>query len=348
MRENQSARQNRELERQFYEIQRETSRLEQMEHQTRELEREQRERIERRRMALAHMHQEARESLQQLHYSLSQSEKIMAFSKPAIQEEDLLASSQLRTVAYKLVELGLANLAENIFRHISILRSNEPQSFRDLALLLQESTNIQYNHIIEISDLFKKVILGEWDNRFAEIEVTALHELNWFLFRFHQQQQIAASLDNRLIRHLHVDLRIVLVWDTDLDLHVIEPTGEECYYSHKNTANGGMISRDFTRGYGPEEYLIRKATKGTYTVRVKYFANHQQSLTGATTIMVYIYKYYGESNQQKEIVTLRLDSNKEMIDVCKVEFDDDVKRKSQHIRTHCQKFEYEYSSKYYL
>ncbi|CAF2612361.1 unnamed protein product [Rotaria sp. Silwood2] len=97
-----------------------------------------------------------------------------------------------------------------------------------------------------------------------------------------------------------------------------------------------MISRDFTRGYGPEEYLIRKAVKGTYIVRAKYFANHQQSLTGATTIMVHIYKYYGQSNQQKEIVSLRLDSNKKMIDVCQVEFDDNVKRKSQNIKTHGQ------------
>ncbi|CAF5014855.1 unnamed protein product [Rotaria sp. Silwood1] len=253
-------------------------------------------------------------------------------------ELELESPQLLRTVAYKLVELGLLNLAENVLRHIVNLRSDEPQSYRDLALLLQEP-NIQNKNIAEIFDLFKKLVFGEWDERFTEIEVTTLHEFNWFLFQFHQQQQISNSLDNRLIRHLSVDLRIVMVWDTndtDVDLHVIEPTGEECYYSHKNTAIGGMISRDFTRGYGPEEYLVRKAVKGTYKVRAKYFANHQQSLTGATTIMVHIYKYYGQSNQQKEIVTLRLDSNKEMIDVCKVEFDDDVKRTSQNVTTHGQ------------
>jgi uncharacterized protein YfaP (DUF2135 family) len=147
------------------------------------------------------------------------------------------------------------------------------------------------------------------------------------LFQFQLQQQLATSIDNRLIRHLPVDLRIVMVWDTDntdVDLHVIEPTGEECYYSHKNTAIGGTIRRNFTGGYGPEEYLVRQAVKGTYTVRAKYSANYQQSLTGVTTIMVYIYKYYGQLNQQKEIVTLRLSSNQEMIDVCKVEFDDDI------------------------
>ena len=32
------------------------------------------------------------------------------------------------------------------------------------------------------------------------------------------------------------------------DLHVIEPTGEECMYSHRNTRIGGSLSRDFTKG----------------------------------------------------------------------------------------------------
>ncbi|CAF3461437.1 unnamed protein product [Rotaria socialis] len=249
----------------------------------------------------------------------------------SVLELELESSQLLRTVAYKLVELGRHNLAENIYRRIVNLRSDEPQSFRDLALLLQES-NSETKNLLEISDLFKKVLFGEWDNRYAEIEVTTLHELNCFAFQFYpQKQKILNSIDNRLIRHLPVDLKIVMVWDTndtDVDLHVIEPTGEECYYGHKHTAIGGMISRDFTTGYGPEEYLVRKAINGTYTVRAKYFANHQQSLTGATTIMVHVYKYYGQSNQQKEIVTLRLSSNQEMIDVCKVEFNDNIKPKS--------------------
>jgi len=243
-------------------------------------------------------------------------------------ELELESPQLLRTVAYKLVELRLLDSAESIFRRIVTLRSDEPQSFRDLALLLQES-NIQNKYINEASDLFTKVILGQWDSRFAEIELTTLHEFNCFSFQYQQQQQMSALIDTRLVRHLPVDLRIVMVWDTndtDVDLHVIEPTGEECYYSHKNTAIGGTISRDFTGGYGPEEYLLRKAVKGTYTVRAKYFANHQQSLTGATTIMVHIYKYYGQSNQQKEIVTLRLSDNKEIIDVCKVEFNEDLKQ----------------------
>jgi hypothetical protein len=58
---------------------------------------------------------------------------------------ELESPQLLPTLAYKLVELGLLHLAENIFRHILILRSDEPQSFRDLALLLEES-NTENNH----------------------------------------------------------------------------------------------------------------------------------------------------------------------------------------------------------
>eukprot|EP00456_Euglypha_rotunda_P088131 TRINITY_DN9009_c0_g1_i1.p1 TRINITY_DN9009_c0_g1~~TRINITY_DN9009_c0_g1_i1.p1 ORF type:complete len:196 (+),score=36.39 TRINITY_DN9009_c0_g1_i1:353-940(+) len=117
-------------------------------------------------------------------------------------------------------------------------------------------------------------------------------------------------------------------WDTDMtdvDLHVIEPTKEECYFSNKNTRIGGTLSRDFTRGYGPEEYSIKKAPKGSYVVKAKYFASHQQSLTGATTLLLYIYRFFGTPHQEKETVTLRLQSNKDIIEVAKVEFEDPPK-----------------------
>ena len=57
-----------------------------------------------------------------------------------------------------------------------------------------------------------------------------------------------------------VDLRVVMGWDrdlTDVDLIIVEPSGEECYSYNNHTAIGGMLSRDFTHGYGPEEYLVR-------------------------------------------------------------------------------------------
>jgi len=193
--------------------------------------------------------------------------------------------------------------------------------------------NIEFERAVLLYD---KVIMGKWDSRYEEIELTALIELNSLIhspFGINQYEEfrnqrkkdgLRAIPDPSLLGNLPVDLRIVMGWDTDMtdvDLHVIEPTREECYYGNKNTKIGGKLSRDFTRGYGPEEYSVKKAAPGQYKVTAKYFASHQQSLTGATTLLVYIYKNYGSLEQEKEVVTLRLQSNKDIVPVCTATFE---------------------------
>ena len=66
-----------------------------------------------------------------------------------------------------------------------------------------------------------------------------------------------------------LDLRVVLSWDSDnsdMDLWVTDPNGEKCYYSNNLTYQGGLISDDFTGGYGPEEFVLRDAKPGKYKV----------------------------------------------------------------------------------
>ena len=89
-----------------------------------------------------------------------------------------------------------------------------------------------------------------------------------------------------------VDVRIILNWnlmDVDLDLHIIEPTGEECYYAHRSTQAGARFSKDFTEGYGPEQYLIRNAVKGKYQIKTNYFGERELTESGPATVMVEIY-----------------------------------------------------------
>jgi len=180
-----------------------------------------------------------------------------------------------------------------------------------------------------------KVVTGKWDSRFAEIELTALIEINELIHSPYGKPLYDVYLKKlkdkgakpipppSLVGELPVDLRIAMSWDTDMtdvDLHVLEPTKEDCYYGNKSTRIGGQLTRDFTQGYGPEEYSIKLAHPGDYLVRAKYFASHQQSLTGATTLLVSIFRYYGTQQQKKEMVALRLQANKDITDVCTVNF----------------------------
>ena len=132
------------------------------------------------------------------------------------------------------------------------------------------------------------------------------------------------TLDPRLRRLLDVDVRIVLTWDTDetdMDLWVTEPTGERCDYSHNRTAIGGLLSRDFTAGYGPEEYLLRRAYGGTYAIQANFNGTHSQALTGPTTAQATVVTHFGRPDESRRTLTLRLTDEKEVVDIGSVSFD---------------------------
>jgi len=128
--------------------------------------------------------------------------------------------------------------------------------------------------------------------------------------------------NSRFISHMPCDLRISLAWDTDntdIDLHVVEPSGNEVYYSNNWSKQGGFVSRDFTRGYGPEEYMVKSGDKGKYTIKAKYFSSNAQTLTGATTCTATVFTNWGRKSQERHTLTFRLEKSKDMVTIGSVE-----------------------------
>jgi uncharacterized protein YfaP (DUF2135 family) len=82
---------------------------------------------------------------------------------------------------------------------------------------------------------------------------------------------------------------------------------------------GGLLSRDFTGGYGPEEYSIRQAPAGAYAVKANFFSSRAQSLTGPTSVQATIITDYGRPNEARRSVTIRLTSAKDVVDIGAVE-----------------------------
>jgi len=69
-------------------------------------------------------------------------------------------------------------------------------------------------------------------------------------------------------------IRVVLAWDsdgTDLDLHVVTPDGQHCYYGNRVLENGGALDVDVTTGYGPEIFAMPAPIKGTYQIYLNYY-----------------------------------------------------------------------------
>lgn len=223
----------------------------------------------------------------------------------------------LRVLAHRLQQLGQYNLAVKTFRDVLKIREEEPQSYRDLALALADNKQPQ-----EAIDVLYRMILKKWDGRFPGIELIAAGELNNMVAN--NSGLDISKIDKRLIRNLPVDVRVVLNWDADncdMDLWVTTPEGEKCYYGNKATQKGGRISNDFTGGYGPEEFMIKKATTGAYKIEVNYFGSHEQKITGPTTIQVELYTGYGTPSQKKQELTLRLDEAKQVVKVGELKYE---------------------------
>ena len=234
-----------------------------------------------------------------------------------ILELELEAPQLYRTVAYKLMELHQWNLALGIFRKVHSLRADEPQSLRDLALVLMELN--QYDQAL---DCFKQILTETWDTRFNTIFSIVLSDLNRLLNIIDAKP---LDIDQRLQRRLPVDIRIVVQWDTPdttVGLLVQEPPNQfngNIFGSYSPNSHA-YRTNSFGQVTPPIEYLLRRANHGKYSINISFQRNGQHTLTDVTTVLVYIYKYFGSVNEEKQIKTIRLTNFHESIPVAELDF----------------------------
>lgn len=231
-------------------------------------------------------------------------------------EISLESPELLRTMGKKLLDLNYTHDAVPVFEKVRQLRAEEPQSYRDLGLAYEADGN----HQQAIETLYK-VVGQEWDERFHEIELIVMNEINSIIARHPSLKY--SFIDKRLIKKEPVDIRVEITWDTDncdIDLWVTDPLGEKCYFSNPLSHLGGKISKDITQGYGPEEFMLRKAVTGKYVVEANYYGTSAQTLLTPVSIHVAFITNFGKANQKRQEATIRLDNTKEVIDIGKFSF----------------------------
>lgn len=215
-----------------------------------------------------------------------------------IAELKLEDSEVIRSLGGKLMEYGYYELAAESYKDVLGMREEEPQSYRDLALAYEALGNYQ-----EAYRLLDTVTNGKWD-RFKEIKEVSTYEMDE-LVALHP----SSFRRRRVSDDFGMDLRIVISWNTDnadMDLWVVDPHTEACGYSHKKTEIGGEISYDFTKGYGPEAFTLKKAIPGTYKVYLNYYGTTSQRMLQPVIVRVSIFRNYGRPNQtcQERMATL--------------------------------------------
>ena len=222
----------------------------------------------------------------------------------------------IRIMANKLMQMKLYPDAIVLFEKITTLRGEDPQSYRDLALAYQADGQDQ-----KALDRMYDILEKDWE-RFNPIKQIIFVEMNNLLGK--NPKLDTSHIDPDFIFAIPVDVRIVMAWstdNTDIDLHVVDPLKEECYYGHRATQAGGRYAHDFTQGFGPEEFMIKKAPNGKYSVRTNNFGDHRQSISGPTTIYLDLYTHYGTPAEKHERLLVRTENVKERNEIGEIVFE---------------------------
>lgn len=228
----------------------------------------------------------------------------------------------LRAVGRRCLQFASVDVAIDALEEALWLREFEPQSFFDLGLTYAADNRAQ----LAIETLYK-ILSMNLDYRFEEIDLIALMEINRIVAQSPVELDLS-FMDKRLVYAMPMDLRIVLYWntdDTDVDLWVTDPFGETCDYSHNLTATGGAMSEDITEGFGPEEFIIRKAIPGTYKIEVDYYGSSEQGVKLPPIVSVEVTRNFSRPSEDFQTITLRLEEVESTVEVGSVVVDEPVR-----------------------
>jgi len=169
-----------------------------------------------------------------------------------------------------------ASLAETPLRRALELRPDRVNGYRHLALMLWRD-----GRPAEAARVLEQATKQTFPNWYGDAQRVVHEELGyvyraWMVADPDQRDDIRQRARDYAVDLTRRDaLRVSIDWETDandVDLHIVDPEGEECYYSHPQTKSGLGLYQDITQGLGPEVIRTAALERGLYHVGVAYYS----------------------------------------------------------------------------
>jgi tetratricopeptide (TPR) repeat protein len=182
----------------------------------------------------------------------------------------------LQRAGLLLLRTNRAALAEAPLRRALEIRPDRANGYRHLALMLWREGRVE-----EAARVLESATRQSFPGWYGNVQRVIHEELGSVYRAWLKKNPDRRSDITSRAREYNVDLdrhdalRVTLAWETDandVDLHVVDPSGEECFYSHKGTRSGLALYEDITQGLGPEVIRTSALDRGTYHIGVRYFA----------------------------------------------------------------------------
>ncbi|MBN4070591.1 carboxypeptidase-like regulatory domain-containing protein [Olleya sp. AH-315-F22] len=218
----------------------------------------------------------------------------------------------LRFVAYKAAQQQDVFFAKRIYERIAQLKPNEAQSYRDLALIYQETAYYQ-----KALDIYNKIQNDSYPNvNFSGLKKVINNEMKRLIL-LHKKELTLSKIPSKYlnIKGVNNDVRIVFEWNdrkAEFDLQFVNPQKKFFTWSHTTLENATRLQRESTQGFNTEEFLLIDAEKGEWLINVEPKLQDKKT---PVVLKYTVYKNYGKTNETKTSKVLILNNiiGKQMI-----------------------------------
>jgi len=202
----------------------------------------------------------------------------------------------LRIAGFTLFSWGFYDDARELFARIRERRPFEAQGYLLEAAAMQAGGNSSGAAL-----LYELILSKSWQRLDAYSKTVARYLYSDLLTDVNRQEPGSAVGESARKRLAELDVndkpngRIIMFWNldnTDVDLHVLEPSGTEVYYSNPASLSGGKLHWDNTDGLGPELYEHRSPKD--FVVSVNYFGS--SSVEGAPPSSTFVLSFLRNEN----------------------------------------------------
>ena len=224
----------------------------------------------------------------------------------------------LKTIAYKLEEIGDFNSAKIIYQRLLSIRPLDEQSYRDLALIYKE--NEDYELAASLFDIML-------NNKLKNVNMLGLQEtvVNEAAHMYWTKSNKLALTDFPLKtlktfipkndwRNFGFDYRIIFDWNdpaVEFNVQFVDPKKKYYNWSHTVLDDKELLEDELNYGYNTEEFIIEKSDKGQWLINIENYSIQDES--NPTYIKYTVFKNYGRPNEIKKVEVIDLNKLKQKI-----------------------------------
>ena len=226
----------------------------------------------------------------------------------------------LKTIAYKLEEIGDFHSAKIVYQRLLKIRPLDEQTYRDLALIYMKNREYDLSastYDMMLNDKLSSVnIQGLQEtvvNEAAHLYWTKADKLGSSDFPLNKLKTFIPKND---WKNFGNDYRIIFEWNDPLaefNIQFVDPKKKYYNWSHTILDNRDLLEDELNYGYNTEEFIIEKSNKGQWIINLENYSI--QDISNPTFLKFTVYKNYGRENEIKKIQVIDLSKLKQKINL---------------------------------